>query len=155
MIATSNNDVKTIRLHSSDNVVIALQDLSAGTELPDITSPLADGIRRGHKIAATPIAQGKNIIRYGQVIGVAAERIEPGQHVHTHNMVMGKHDLDYAFSSDINKIEPAKVPRAFMGYHRHDGRVGTRKSGNSHIGKLLRQCGKDYCPGCRAAIVVE
>ena len=39
-----------------------------------------------HKIAVLPIAKGDSVYKYGAVIGVATENIEPGHHVHTHNM---------------------------------------------------------------------
>ena len=67
---------RLIRLHPSDSVLIALADLPAGTPLPEGGATLGH-IPRGHKVAATPIAAGASVRRYGQIIGVATEGIEP------------------------------------------------------------------------------
>jgi altronate dehydratase len=115
-----------IRLHDLDNVLVALQDLAPGTLLPDWACQLREPVKRGHKIAVKAIAQGQDVIRYGQIIGMATVAIEPGDHIHIHNLGMGAHDQNYEFSSDIRPVSPAAEQRQFMGYHRADGRVGTR-----------------------------
>ena len=40
----------------------------------------------GHKIAATTIAAGAKVVKYGVPIGSATCDIAPGEHVHTHNL---------------------------------------------------------------------
>jgi altronate dehydratase len=115
-----------IRLHPADNVVIALTDLPAGTHLLEAGATLSGPVPRGHKIAAAAIPPGANVIRYGQIIGVATQGIAPGDHVHTHNLGMGAHDQDYAFSTDLRPLPAIAGPRSFEGYRRADGRVGTR-----------------------------
>lgn len=40
----------------------------------------------GHKIAATDIAKGERILKYGLPIGTSTAAIEAGEHVHVHNM---------------------------------------------------------------------
>ena len=117
---------QTIRLHPSDNVMIALHDLAAGSILPGLSAPVGSAIGRGHKIATTAIAPGENVLRYGQIIGVATREIPAGAHVHTHNLGLGAHDLDYAFCADLHPLPAADTPRTFLGYHRADGKVGTR-----------------------------
>ena len=87
-----------IRLHPDDNVIIALQDLAAGSALPDLAGPLPQSVPRGHKIATSAIAAGAQVLRYGQIIGVATVDIAAGAHVHTHNLGMGAHDQDYAYA---------------------------------------------------------
>ena len=62
---------ETIRLHGDDNVVIALADLEAGSTVEGVSVPLPQKISRGHKIATRPIAEGENVLRYGQIIGQA------------------------------------------------------------------------------------
>ncbi len=143
----SKNDQQTVRLHGSDNVVIALQNLTAGSMIADIDVKLSENILRGHKIASQSIEQGSNVIRYGQIIGIATTDIAPGSHVHTHNLGIGDHDLDYAFSSDIQPLSPATKMREFMGYHRSDGRVGTR----NYLGILTSV----NCSGSVARFIAE
>ena len=73
---------KVIRLHPSDNVIIALADLPSGTQLPELAVPLVDAIPRGHKIATRAISKGETVLRYGQIIGQAimkAAKITPEQ----------------------------------------------------------------------------
>lgn len=115
-----------IRMHNADNVAIALQDLVRGQSLPEISLTLGGAIKRGHKIACAPIAAGDDVIRYGQIIGVASQPIAAGDHVHSHNLAMVGHDQDYAFSSDARALPPITEPREFDGFARADGRVGTR-----------------------------
>ena len=115
-----------MRLHSSDNVVVALSDLPRGAETPELPCPLRDPVPRGHKAAVAEIAAGAPVLRYGQIIGAAKETITAGSHVHTHNLGMGDHSRDYAFSSEVNPLPPLQEGASFDGYLRADGRVGTR-----------------------------
>jgi altronate hydrolase len=114
-----------IELHSNDDVLIALQDIPAGTDLPGGIRTLAD-IPSGHKLARRAIPGGAPVHRYNQVIGFATEEIEPGSHVHTHNLAMGDVTLDYAFCRDAKPVARDSEQRTFMGIRRADGRVATR-----------------------------
>ncbi|MFV2001599.1 MAG: UxaA family hydrolase [Paracoccaceae bacterium] len=142
-----NNDLKVIRLHSGDNVVIALQDLPAGAGLAGLNAPLREPVKRGHKIAANSISAGQKVIRYGQIIGLATRGIKAGSHVHSHNLGMSRHDQDYDFSSDIRPFAAVGEKREFMGFHRADGRVGTR----NYIGILTTV----NCSGSVARLIAE
>ena len=122
----ANNGQRVIQLHKSDNVVVALDDLPKGGAIPNTDFVSVDPVKRGHKIAIAAVETGKNVIRYGQIIGVASQPIAPGEHVHTHNLEMGSHKQDYAFCSNAKPVEPVSKPATFMGFHRSDGRVGTR-----------------------------
>ena len=66
--------------------------------------------------------------RYGQIIGFATRSIEPGDHVHSHNLSVGDFARDYAFGVDVKPIDlvPEQDRRTFRGYRRANGRVGTR-----------------------------
>ncbi|MEC8039235.1 MAG: UxaA family hydrolase [Pseudomonadota bacterium] len=121
-----DSDRKVLRLNPQDNVVIALQDLPANAELVGCDCTTQSPVPRGHKIASQPIASGANVVRYGQIIGQAKCEILPGAHVHSDNLGMGDHKQDYAHASAAVPLEPITDGRTFMGYHRADGRVGTR-----------------------------
>jgi altronate hydrolase len=116
----------TIRLNPADNIVVARADLLPGTQLPDEGVTTKVRIPVGHKVATKPIRDGEPVHRYGQIIGFASGAIEPGDHVHTHNCVMGDFARDYAYCTLARPTEFANPPATFMGYHRADGRVGTR-----------------------------
>jgi altronate dehydratase len=133
-----------IRLHSSDNVVIALADLPAGAEVEGMQ--LLTAIPRGHKIAVAAIPAGGLVLRYGQIIGQALVDIPAGAHVHSHNLGMGPHSTDYAIGAESVAL-PALSPRSFMGYHRPDGRVGTR----NYLGILTSV----NCSGSVARFIAE
>src|SRR5262249_30817346 len=68
------------------------------------------------------------IRRYGQIIGFATQPIQPGDHVHIHNLAVGDFARDYAVGTDVKPVEyvPKGQRRTFMGYKRADGRIGTR-----------------------------
>ncbi len=117
---------KAIRLQKDDNVVIALCDLAAGDRIEHLDSPLPAAVPRAHKIAIRPIAKGEYVYRYGQIIGEAKADIAPGDHVHVNNLGMGAHTQDYSYASQATPLAPAAEERTFMGYHRADGKVGTR-----------------------------
>ncbi|GGO88864.1 dehydratase [Marinobacterium nitratireducens] len=114
-----------IELHTNDDVLIARRDVASGSELPDGTLTRAD-IPSGHKVARRAIAKGAPVHRYNQVIGYASADIQPGDHVHSHNLEMGEVTLDYAFCRDAKPVAPDTEQRTFMGIRRADGRVATR-----------------------------
>ena len=117
----------TIRLHDSDNVVVARNDIEAGNALVEEKIFCGDDVTFGHKIATSFIKAGAGIYKYGQIIGFASKEIQPGEHVHTHNVSMGDFDRDYAIGADAD-LEPEyeAMPATFQGIVRADGRVATR-----------------------------
>ena len=120
----------TLRLHPSDNVVVVKRPLKAGVELEagSFRFTSAKGIPPGHKLAVTEIPAGERVIKYGQTIGFATQRIAPGEHVHTHNVELGAFGRDYAFGADVRPVayHPAAQMRQFQGYARPGGKAGTR-----------------------------
>ena len=135
-----------IRLHGSDNVVVALKDQPAGARPEGLEVPLPGPVPRGHKIAARAISRGEQVVRYGQIIGQATEDIPAGAHVHSHNLGMGPHSSDYAIGAESRPLPPLE-PRSFMGYHRADGSVGTR----NYLGILTSV----NCSGSVARFIAE
>ena len=89
-----------IRLHRDDNVVVALKNLRSGERLSDLGVVLLDDIAAGHKAAVRGIDAGEALIRYGQIIGFASAEIEPGRHVHTHNVTLHSFSRDYAYGRE-------------------------------------------------------
>jgi len=85
--------IKAVVLSPKDNVGVALMDLESGTELDlkvsgeTMSVKLAEPITYQHKFSVRGIDSGGKIIKYGEVIGEATRAIQPGQHVHIHNMV--------------------------------------------------------------------
>jgi altronate hydrolase len=114
----------TVRLDASDNVVTAITALEIGSAVEgSVTTGL---IPRGHKIATQRLNVGDAVRKYAQVIGYACEDIEPGDHVHTHNVEFRNTSADYEFATDLRHAAPAENRDTFMGFKRPNGKVGTR-----------------------------
>jgi altronate hydrolase len=124
----------TMRLHPNDDVVIARHQLVSGARIPEEGDLSVVGlIPPGHKVAVRRIAAGQPVRRYNQVIGIATRDIEPGQHVHTHNLAMTEFARDYAYGADVRPTEYVPEPATFNGIVRPDGRIATR----NYIGVLI------------------
>jgi altronate dehydratase len=124
-----------VHLYPSDNVAIAKAPLQPGTVLIlEVAPPSALHIRvkqpvpPGHKIALEAIGQGQPVFRYGHLIGLALKDIQPGEHVHTHNLGIGAASREYAQAKGCPPVAllPEDQRRTFLGYRRADGRVATR-----------------------------
>ena len=93
-----------IKIHSLDNVAVALADLTEGTEVTfnNQSVTLRQSVGRGHKFALIPIAKGENVVKYGLPIGHALADIAPGEYIHSHNARTNLSDLDeYSYQPDL------------------------------------------------------
>ena len=115
-----------VQLHPADNVVVVSRDVEAGTTAGGVT--IRAEIPRGHKVAVAPIPAGEPVRKYNQIIGFAAQPIEPGEHVHTHNVEFKAFARDYAFGADVTETQlvPEAERATFQGIVRADGRIATR-----------------------------
>ena len=86
--------MKAIQIDDRDNVATTTGDVRKGEEV-EILSPdggvilkarPVDDIAFGHKLSLRKIRRGEEIIKYGEVIGVASKTIPAGEWVHTHNV---------------------------------------------------------------------
>jgi len=84
-------DGRLLLLHAADNVLVARGAIEADepilVEGEMVTLPQA--LRLGHKIARRRIEMGEPITKYGLPIGYAITAIDPGAHVHLHNVRSG------------------------------------------------------------------
>jgi len=123
----------TIRIHASDNVVIARQQLLGGAVIADEGDLSVIGlVPPGHKLATQAIAAGAPVRRYGQVIGHATADIARGQHVHSHNLAFSQFARAHEPGAGVQPTAYEARPATFMGIVRADGRVATR----NYIGVL-------------------
>lgn len=114
-----------VHLRPNDNIAVAAKSIAPGTEVQiDGRTVLVPGVvRMGHKFAVMPIKEGDAVLKYGQIIGFANRDIALGEHVHVHNVMLGKFERDYAYCTET----PAPLPppaeyRTFMGYDRGPSR---------------------------------
>ena len=120
---------KALQIHAADNVAVLLEPARAGDRLAvgDVEIVLRAPVPAGHKTAMRFIAAGETVVKYGAAIGLATADIEPGDHVHSHNLRTALDGVEqYAFAKP--PASPLRDINAgtFMGYRRADGRVGTR-----------------------------
>ena len=66
------------------------------------------------------------LFKYGQIIGRSTTAILVGEHVHTHNIEFTDHKSGYEFATETQNKLNVEVNAEFLGYHRDDGKVGTR-----------------------------
>ncbi len=116
----------TIRLNTADDVIIARTELPKGTEVISEKIKVSGVIPAGHKVATCALKVGDPVRRYNQIIGFVTQNIQPGDHVHVHNLAMGDFERDYAFCEDFVPSVVNPNPATFMGIKRGDGRVATR-----------------------------
>lgn len=120
---------KLFLITDKDNVAVALKDVMEGEEIEvgEYRVKALKDIPTGHKIAVTKIAEGQDIMKYGFSIGKAKTDISVGEHVHTHNVKTGLHDLmEYTYSPQNESYPVLDGPDTFMGYRRKSGKVGIR-----------------------------
>lgn len=85
---------KAIAHRKGDAVGVAVTDLSPGETIqvrvldgsPPVTLAVQDPIPLGHKVALADMAQGSDVVEYGERIGRATQAIAAGAHVHVHNV---------------------------------------------------------------------
>lgn len=83
-----NSNPHLLRLSPEDNVLVVVKAITEGQTIQveghEITA--LKTIPFGHKVAARAITPGEKIIKFGMPIGSSTSAIEPGDHVHTHNL---------------------------------------------------------------------
>jgi altronate hydrolase len=118
-----------IKIHSKDNVVIALEDYQKGDQLQieDLSVYLKEDVARGHKIAIYRIEKDDNIIKYGFPIGHASQTIEAGQHVHVHNVITNLSDvIEYSYAPELDVATTKLASKKVQIYKRKNGDIGIR-----------------------------
>src|SRR3984893_4649274 len=123
---------RALRLHATDNVVVAIDVLTPGSAIEAVK--VANRVPKGHKLAAEFIAEGQPVLKFGQIIGFATRAIQPGEWVHEHNVAVQDFARDYHFAEDAKPetVLPLDQQATFQGYRRSNGKVGTR----NYIGVL-------------------
>ena len=118
-----------IRIRDEDNVAIIVNagGLPAGTRLDDGTV-LIDAVPQGHKVALADIGEGKPIVRYGEVIGHAAESLARGRWVAEQLVRLPLPPVldDLPLATRPAPVREPLEGYTFEGYRNADGTVGTR-----------------------------
>ena len=131
-------------LHPDDDVLVAIRELPAGSELAEYGLVCGQDIPAGHKVARRDLAPGHQVRKYGQIIGAASQAIAAGDWVHTHNLAFGEFERDLAIGQETRPtVYVAEQERAtFQGYLRPDGKAATR----NYLGVLATvNCSASVC----------
>ncbi len=138
---------KAIKINANDNVMVALQLLKKDEVIEGVV--LLEDILQGHKFAISNIEIKSNIIKYGNPIGHATQKILKGSSVHIHNMATNlSENLEYCYRPNFNETVITRT-KTFMGYKRENGEVGIRNEiwviptvgcMNSVAKKIEREC---------------
>ena len=117
---------RTLRLNAADNLLVAVDTIPQGTSVHGIAA--ATRIPRGHKMASARIAKGAPVLKFGQIIGFAADDILPGAHIHTHNCSFAAFERDYEHGKGAKPrdVLPVEQQATFEGFRRANGKAGTR-----------------------------
>ncbi|MDB5207884.1 MAG: altronate dehydratase [Flavisolibacter sp.] len=120
---------RVLKVHPSDNVIVALQDISKGETITykGGSYVVVDDIQAKHKFFEKDMQAGDEIIMYGVLVGKAQSFIPAGGLMTTSNVKHAAEGYDYRGvklawqAPDVSKFQN----RTFNGYHRKDSRVGT------------------------------
>jgi altronate hydrolase len=121
--------MKAIKVSESDNLLVALQNLTTGetieTKGGGIT--IRNPVSAKHKIAATDIGIGEKAFMYGVLVGEATRPIFKGERITTDNLIHRSSEYHNNQKRENWKapITPNWEQKSFLGYQRTDGKVGT------------------------------
>ncbi len=120
---------KLIKVHSEDNVAVALVNLSAGeiVEFEGQSIEIVSNIKAKHKIALEDFNNNHKIIMYGVLVGKANAAIQKGDVLTIENVKHQSEKVDEKTATigwSAPNVDQWK-DKTFMGYHRKDGQVGT------------------------------
>ena len=121
---------KVLKVHPSDNVIVALQNFKAGQAIDfgGRNIHLTEDIPIKHKFSECDLELDDTIVMYGVTVGRALSRIPQGSRISTQNVAHSSEE--YIIGDRQAHWVPLEVSRyqsrTFNGYHRDNGRVGTR-----------------------------
>ena len=84
---------RAVIINPKDNTATALNNIDAGDTV-SLTSKSGQAgeikarqtVPFGHKLALATIGKGEEVLKYGEVIGLATHPINEGDYVHVHNI---------------------------------------------------------------------
>ncbi|WKN33057.1 altronate dehydratase family protein [Porifericola rhodea] len=119
---------KILKIHPQDNLIVALDELSAGEVVSweNESFTIQNDIPPKHKFVTQDLAVGGQIYMYGVLVGKAMQPIKKGEAITTKNV---KHDAsNFSLGQRKSGWQAPEVSswkdKSFMGYHRDNGSVG-------------------------------
>lgn len=118
-----------LRIHPEDNVLVALRDLQAGTEIQfeGENFRLLQDVAAKHKFTLAELPKDGAVYMYGVLVGRVNVDLKQGAVLHVDNLrhdsedfSLGERKLDW-HKPDVSRIRQ----KTFRGFHRSNGAVGT------------------------------
>ena len=125
---------KTLKIHPSDNVIVALVDLKKGETILINNKPLKliYKIKAKHKFSIDDLKIGDKVYMYGVIVGIAKKQIFKSEPITTQNIVHETEEYSVPTSSVQSKWIPPNLDsfsnKTFLGYKRENGSVGTENN---------------------------
>jgi altronate hydrolase len=118
-----------LKIHSDDNVLVALRDLRAGDVIviEEEQIEIQQDVAAKHKFFIDDLQPGDSVIMYGTLVGKVQVPVVKGGLMTTANTKHAAGNYSYrGFKYQWSEPDISKFRnRTFKGYHRNDGRVGT------------------------------
>lgn len=121
---------KVLKVNPADNVIVALRDFAAGETIEFAGNKilLLENIPTKHKLAERDFGTGETLMMYGVPVGKTLRPVPAGTRISTENTVhaSAKYEVGQR-RTEWEQPDVAKFTgRTFRGFHRADGKVGTR-----------------------------
>lgn len=129
MASEIKDDIKYVRIHPKDNVLVALSDLPKGfcVEFEGKSFRLVRDVPAKHKFTITDLNEQGQIFMYGVLVGKVNAPLPQGELINRENTFHASsvpviRDRNFTWvPPDTSKFRN----KMFKGYHRKDGKVGT------------------------------
>lgn len=119
-----------IKVHPQDNLIVALRDFAEGENIINgaETISLLDPVPQKHKFNETDLQEGDPVYMYGVVVGKAICFIPKGSRITRENVVhkANAYEIGDRYTAWAPPDTSRFVGKTFNGFHRSDGKVGTR-----------------------------
>lgn len=120
---------RVIRIHPSDNVLVALADIIKGETIlyNNETFTVQNNIPAKHKFFTADLKKDQEVFMYGVLVGKVQCDVAKGELMTTENTKHAAQEYAYRktnykwIAPDVSKF----LNKTFNGYHRKDGKVGT------------------------------
>ena len=131
-------EINALMMDVRDNVVTCVKEVAAGNDVvyrkgsEVCTIRAEETIPYCHKIALVDLAEGADVLKYGELIGRTNRAVAAGHLVNHENIYSVPRDYDSELVADNGETaEPVKIVKdggkyKFWGYRRAEGRPGIR-----------------------------
>lgn len=144
--AGKKDDIAAIWMSpDKDQVAIARQALCSGqrVRLGGLSVGIRQAVAPGHRFAVRDIPRGEYVRQFGYAFG-RSKGIKAGELITGRNMMAEIPEVSFKEfrPPEPTKYSPDLLAKRFLGYHRKDGRVGTR---NFYLVVPTSMCASETC----------